>query len=75
MSIASDLANELAGLKTRMIDMEIELQELRKDKARLDWLADVNNLIGNVQLPHECVKANLDNMRAAIDAAMELEGL
>ena len=26
---------------------EAELQELIKDRARLDWLADVNNSIGN----------------------------
>lgn len=50
-----------------------DTKELLKDKARLDWLADVNNKIGNVQLPRECTLDNLHDMRAAIDAAMELE--
>lgn len=49
---------------------EAELQELLKDRARLDWLADVNNTIGNVQLPREIVERNLDSLRKAIDAAM-----
>ena len=72
MSIASDLANELAGLKAKMIDMEKELQELRKDKQRLDWLADLNT-DAQVLLPRQCVEANLHSMRDAIDAAMLLE--
>ena len=46
---------------------------LIKDKARLDWLADKNNNIGNVQLPSECVENNLTSLRDAIDAAMLLE--
>jgi hypothetical protein len=41
------------------------------DKQRIDWLADVNNNIGNVMLPTECVHDNIDGgLRAAIDAAM-----
>jgi len=40
------------------------------DTTRLDWLADKNNLIGNVQLPTSCVMAHLDDLRAAIDMAM-----
>lgn len=50
---------------------ESELEELLKDKQRLDWLADPSNCIGNMQLPTECVLANLDNMRSAIDMAMK----
>ena len=42
------------------------------DKARLDWLSNPNNLIGNVTLPKECVENNLGSLRDAIDAAMEL---
>lgn len=49
------------------------IAELQKDRARLDWLADVNNTIGNVQLPFECIEANLGSMRSAIDAAMHLD--
>lgn len=45
---------------------------LLRDKQRLDWLADRDNPIGNVQLPTECVNANLADMRGAIDAAMLL---
>ena len=44
-----------------------------KDKARLDWLSNHNNLIGNVTLPKECVENNLGSLRDAIDAAMELD--
>lgn len=51
---------------------ESEIEELRKDKARIDWLADVNQFIGNVQLPTDCVLQALD-LRQAIDMAMELD--
>ena len=51
---------------------EAELQELLKDKARLDWLADVNNNIGNVQLPRDIVERNLGSLRDGIDEAMKL---
>lgn len=55
------------------MEKEAELQELLKDKARLDWLADVNNDIGNVSLPREIVERNLHSLRDAIDEAMALE--
>lgn len=42
------------------------------DAVRLDWLADKHNKIGSVLLPRECVEKHLDNMRDAIDAAMQL---
>lgn len=42
------------------------------DTVRLDWLADKHNKIGSVLLPRECVEKHLDNMRGAIDAAMQL---
>lgn len=45
---------------------------LLADKLRIDWLADVNNRIGTVQLPREIVEANVHSLRAAIDAAMKL---
>ena len=55
------------------METEAELQELLKDKARLDWLADVNNTIGNVQLPRDIVERNLHSLRTAIDEAMAIE--
>ena len=42
------------------------------DTVRLDWLADRDNHIGNVQLPAECVACNLHSLRDAIDMAMKL---
>ena len=47
-----------------------KLHRHKLDTARLDWLADRENDIGNVQLPTECVLAYPESMRAAIDAAM-----
>lgn len=55
------------------MEKEAELQELLKDKARLDWLADVNNTIGSVLLPRDIVERNLGSMRDAIDEAMSIE--
>ncbi len=52
-----------------------EIDDLRKDKARLDWLADVENTIGNVSLPTDIVERNLHSLRDAIDEAMRLEGV
>ena len=51
-----------------------DVDELERDKARLDWLADPGNEIGAVQLPRKCVEENLDSLRSAIDAAMEMKG-
>lgn len=48
-----------------------EVQALRKDAERLDWLSDPENNIGNVQLPISCVENNLHSLRGAIDEAME----
>ena len=52
--------------------LERERNRARLDTARLDWLADRHNHIGNVQLPREIVEANIDSLRGAIDAAMKL---
>ena len=52
---------------------EAELQELLNDKARLDWLANVNNSIGNVLLPRDIVERNLGSLRAGIDEAMLID--
>ena len=40
------------------------------DAARIDWLADKDQFIGNVELPTKHVLANPTNLRDAIDAAM-----
>ena len=43
------------------------------DTVRLDWLADRDQHIGNVQLPAECVTCNLHSLRDAIDMAMRMQ--
>ena len=57
------------------MEKEPELQELLKDKARLDWLADVDNKLGGVTLPRDIVGRNLHSMRDAIDEAMSIDNL
>ncbi len=54
---------------------EAELVELQKDKARLDWLADADNTIGNVLLPTDIVERNLGSLRDGIDEAMVVDNL
>lgn len=65
--------------QARVAELTEQVQKLGRalhrhklDTARLDWLADRENAIGNVQLPTECVQAHPESMRAAIDAAMEV---
>lgn len=54
--------------------LRAELELLRKDAARLDWLADVNNKIGQVLLPSAIVETALGGgLRGMIDMAMESE--
>ena len=48
------------------------VQALQEDKDRLDWLADKDNTIANVQLPSECVYQNIHSLRDAIDAARSI---
>ena len=60
-------------LSDGIAELQQENNALLKDKARLDWLADVNNSIGNVQLPRDIVAHNLHSMRDAIDEAMRIE--
>ena len=52
--------------------MKREQKDCNTDTQRMDWLADPDNHIGNVQLPTECVAAHPDSLRSAIDAAMKL---
>lgn len=49
------------------------IESLSKDAARIDWLADPKNEIGNVQLPKACVHRNLGSLRDAIDMAMAVD--
>ena len=69
----SDELTALQKLRAEIDQLKIAFHELLKDKARLDWLADVNNTIGNVQLPRDIVERNLYSMRDAIDEAMSIE--
>lgn len=51
---------------------EVENARLQRDAARLDWLSEPDNAIGNVQLPTQCVESNPDSLRGAIDMAMAM---
>ena len=60
-------------LSDGIAETQKELNDLRKDKLRLDWLADINNKIGNVSLPRAIVERNLSSLRDVIDEAMRIE--
>ena len=60
----------VAELTEQVQKLGRELHRHKLDTARLDWLADRENAIGNVQLPSECVLAHPESLRAAIDMAM-----
>lgn len=60
-------------LSDGIAELQQENNALLKDKARLDWLADVNQTIGSVQLPTAIVERNLTSLRDAIDEAMLIE--
>ena len=64
-------AEMIRHLEKKVAQLEHENDQLKADAKRLDWLSDLDNLIGNVTLPTHCVTANLDNLRAAIDMAMQ----
>lgn len=65
-----DPNNEILDFAQSALELSPKLQQGLNDTKRLDWLADRDNHIGNVQLPAECVACNLHSMRDAIDAAM-----
>ena len=70
LQVKADAVDDLvATFEARLEELE---REHCKDKARLDWLGDPDNAIGNVQLPTECVMQNMGSLRDAIDAAMLL---
>ena len=68
----SDELAWLQELRAEVDKLKITFHELLKDRARLDWLADVNNNIGNVLLPTDIVERNLGSLRDGIDEAMKL---
>ena len=71
----SDELTALQKLRIEIDQLKITFHELLKDKARLDWLASVDNKIGGVTLPRDIVERNLHSMRAAIDEAMIVDNL
>jgi len=60
---------EVRRLREENERLRIEYIALRADAERIDWLADVNNTVGNVILPREIVESNIGSLRQAIDAA------
>ena len=68
----SDELTALQKLRAEIDQLKIAFHELLKDKARIDWLADVNNSIGSVLLPRDIVERNLGSMRDGIDGAMKI---
>ena len=69
----SDELTALQNLRIEIDQLKITFNELLKDKARIDWLADVNQNMGDLILPRDIVERNLHSMRAAIDEAMPIE--
>lgn len=67
------LERKYRELEAQYQQQQDEIESLQGDARRLDWLADPDNRIGNVQLPRACVEANLTSLRGAIDAAMKLK--
>ena len=70
---------EIGRLQDRIVELLDERQELyaqldrtEEDTKRINFLADKNQWIANVQLPREIVERNLSSLRNAIDRAMDL---
>jgi hypothetical protein len=59
------------AMTTELRRLRAENEALRGDKELLDWLADPENEVGNVQLPTKCVMDNLGSLRDAIRQAMQ----
>lgn len=73
LSALLDPDNEILDFEQSALELSPKLQQGLDDTKRLDWLADRDNRIGNVQLPAECVACNLHSMRDAIDMAMQMD--
>lgn len=60
-------------LSDGIAELQRENAELKKDKARIDWLADPAQNIGDLTLPRDIVERNLGSLRDGIDEAMLIE--
>jgi len=73
MKITEIIPDDLPETEGQLLNVTFDrIEKLEADKKRIDWLADKDNEIGNVQLPTACVENNLSSLRDAIDAAMLL---
>lgn len=70
-----ELESLCLGMACEIDRLNAQITAPTADSYRIDWLADVNQSIGNVMLPMECVTNNLGSLRAAIDMAMRLDAL
>lgn len=75
MSTMEKAADRVQAVLDVINELQQENSALLKDKARLDWLADVNNTISNITLPRDIVERNLHSLRDAIDEAMAADNL
>lgn len=79
MHKAADRIEQLRSDKTRylqvMTEQAAEIERLRRDAERLDWLADKNNYYGEVKLPTLFVVKHVDSLRDAIDATMKFAAI
>lgn len=66
--VVSDNSDQVHSENERL---RMECDHLRKDAARLDFLADPNQDVAHVLLPTAIAEQNVHSLRAAIDAAME----
>ena len=67
-----ELEAQVQRRDARIEELESSLEDAHHDTLRMDWLADKDNAIGNVQLPAHIVQNNVHSLRAAIDASMEI---
>lgn len=62
----------MADLNKLIDELQTKLAKAQKDVERIDFLADKDQWIANVQMPREIVERNLNDLRNAIDEAMDL---
>ncbi len=70
MNYTGKLFGKVGKTYIQLILTSDEVDAMERDKKRIDWLADPENAIGNVQLPIGAVTENIGSLRDAIDAAM-----
>lgn len=73
MEYQGELYGKISGEYVQLTETTQDIEKLRRDKERLDWLASVDNKIGNVTLPDAIVHSNISSLRDAIDKAMMLD--